>query len=150
MLLSREKFIDQFWPAVKVHVIMRGWWTRRIAPPTHCTTTMYECMRTSGAEWSITSRRFSEIVEPIVIELYTADRKRKPDAGLLLERVYAALTEYQAFVSIRPPLKGHSQQIDNLHCITAAGIGVICNACGHRDHVRVGRSNASSARSEET
>ena len=69
MQISRERFVDHFWPCVKVHAL-KMWTVRRKAPPTIVAGAMYDAMTVSAGNIPITRRRFSEILDPVICELH--------------------------------------------------------------------------------
>jgi hypothetical protein len=103
MLISRERFVDQFWPCVKVHAL--GLWSgRRKEPPDFITQTMYEAMTTSAADFPITAEEFGAIVKPVIHELHRITPKgTKPDAHDFCGRTYDALSAAGIEVGIQPP-----------------------------------------------
>jgi hypothetical protein len=63
---------------------------------------MYEIMRTCGGEVPIDSRRFGEIMRPVIHELHRLTPKgQRPDAKDLTGRAYDALDRAKVEVAIR-------------------------------------------------
>src|SRR5689334_13105970 len=108
MKITRDHFIDHFAISVGVHAL-KLWSLRSKEPPDHVARAMYETMRTCGGEFPIDSRRFSEIMQPVIAELHRiTPQGQRPDAKDLTGRAYDALSTAGIEVTIRPPNQPHS------------------------------------------
>ena len=102
--VGRDRFVDQFWPAFKVHCL--GLWPaqRRKEPPHHLAGCFYRWIETASGTHELELEAFCAIVRPVIEELHrTTPRGERPDARLVAGMVYDALTQAGAGVAIRPP-----------------------------------------------
>jgi hypothetical protein len=108
MELSRDRFIDQF--AIPIHVACLRLWRRRAkTAPVFLGRSFYETMTTSGGQIALSQAAFSDLVEPLIVELHrSTPHGERPEAwrltGLLYDTLNAAGIEVtiQPFVMITP------------------------------------------------
>jgi hypothetical protein len=103
--VTRERFIDQFAISIQVHCLPL-WGKRSKEPPLHVSRSIYETIRMCAGEISLaSSAEFGEIVHPVIGELHGITPKgMRPDTHDLTGRVYDALDQAGAEVTIRPPV----------------------------------------------
>jgi hypothetical protein len=105
--ITKEHFIEQFYIPILVQALPM-WHRRSKEPPDHVARAMYETIRVSRGELPIDSRRFGQIMEPVIAELHGATPKgQRPDARKLTARAYDALSAAGIEVTIMPPIGSH-------------------------------------------
>jgi hypothetical protein len=102
MELSRDRFIEQFAIAFRVHCL-RLWSTRLKSAPTHLATCFYERIKINGGRMSLSGTDFARLAKPVIEDVHRSTPKgERPDAdrlaGLLHDTLEAACVE----VTIEP------------------------------------------------
>lgn len=102
MELTRDRFIDQFAIAFRVHCL-RLWSTRANAAPTHLATCFYERIKINGGRMSLSGADFAKMAKPVIDAVHrSTPMGQRPDAnrlaGLLHDTLDAACVE----VTIEP------------------------------------------------
>jgi hypothetical protein len=101
MELTRDRFIDQF--AIPLHVACLRLWRKRKTAPTFLSTTFYDTMKTSGGRITFSGAAFSDVVTPLIEELYRSTPKgQRPDATRLTGLLYDTLDAAGVEVTIEP------------------------------------------------
>lgn len=104
MQVSRDRFISQF--AISIMVRALKTWPRSTKRfPEHMPTAIYETIKGTNGQVSITSREFGVIVDPVLREIHQLTPFRtRPDHNVLTGLVYDALDAAGVEVTIGPPL----------------------------------------------
>lgn len=102
MLLSRERFVEQFAIAFGVHCL-RHWPKRRKEAPTFLTTCFHERIGTSGGRMAISRADFARLAAPVIEELHrTTPSGGRPDGRVVAEKLYDALDRAEVEVTLKP------------------------------------------------
>lgn len=102
MILSRDRFIDQFGITFAVHCL-RHWPKRGKAAPTFLTTCFYEWIRTNGGRMSIGPADFAGLAKRAIEEVHrTKQDAERPDWKVVAGKLYDVLDEACVEVSLKP------------------------------------------------
>lgn len=102
MILSRERFVDQFGITFAVQCL-RHWPRRRKGAPTFLTTCFHEWIKTNGGRMTIGPADFARLAEPVIEEVHRMkpDAER-PDWKMVAGKLYDVLDEAGVDVTLEP------------------------------------------------
>lgn len=102
MMLSRDRFIEQFGISFDVRCLRR-WPTRRKAAPTHLTVCFYETIRTNLGIIPTAPADFARVTQPVIEELHrTIPIGERPGWKMMAERLYDALDQAGVEITLKP------------------------------------------------
>jgi hypothetical protein len=102
MMVSRERFLDQFGITFAVHCL-RHWPKRRKGAPTFLTACFYEWIKTNGGRMTIGPADFARLAEPVIEEVHrTKPDAERPDWKVVAGKLYDVLDEACVEVTLKP------------------------------------------------
>jgi hypothetical protein len=103
MELTRDRFIEQFAIAFRVHCLRIIWSTRLKSAPTHLATCFYERIKINGGRMSLSGSDFARIAQPVIEDVHRSTPKgQRPDADGLAGLLYDTLDAAGVEVTIEP------------------------------------------------